>query len=220
MILGEGVNADLVKSFIAGTVVSKYGLVEEQVVAVRDKLAALQPEKAGDAIVQIDHSFSVRGVGTVALGVVKQGKIKKHDEVVIYPDHKKTQVKSVQVHDVDVEDAGPGVRVGLSLKNVEPDDVPRGAIISTSSAIKIEKRLDAEAHLSKYSKRSIVVGDVVNVVAYLNYTPAKVVAGGVAAGGEGRVQLDLEKYVPMLPGRLLLLDPGQKPPRVFGYIDL
>jgi selenocysteine-specific translation elongation factor len=220
LILGEGVNADLVKSFIAGTVVSKYELVEEQVVAVREKLAALQPEKAGDAIVQIDHSFSVRGVGTVALGVVKQGKIKKHDEVIAYPMHKKTQVKSVQVHDVDVEDAGVGVRVGLSLKNVEPEDVPRGAIISTSASIKTEKRIEAEAHLTKYSKRGIVLGDVINVVAYLNYTPAKVVSGSVAAGGSGRVQLDLEKYVPILPGRMLLIDPGQKPPRVFGYINL
>jgi selenocysteine-specific translation elongation factor len=220
MILGEGVNSELVKSFIAGTVVSKYEVVEEQVVAVRDKLVKLQPAGEGEAIVQIDHSFSVRGVGTVALGVVKRGKIKKHDEVIIYPQHKRTQVKSVQVHDIDVEDATPGVRVGLSLKNVEPEDVPRGAIISTSASIKTEKRIDAEAHLTKYSKRGIVLGDVIHVAAYLNYTPARVVSGGVAAGGSGKVLLELEKEVPILPGRMLLLDPGQKPPRVFGYINL
>jgi selenocysteine-specific translation elongation factor len=220
MILGEGVNADVVKSFIAGTVVSKYELVEEQVVAVMEKLVQLQPAGEGEAIVQIDHSFSVRGVGTVALGVVKAGKIKKHDEVIIYPQRKRTQVKSVQVHDVDVEDATPGVRVGLSLKNVEPEDVPRGAIISTSASIKTEKRIEAEAHLTKYSKRGIVLGDVIHVAAYLNYTPARVVSGGVAAGGSGNVLLELEKEVPILSGRLLLLDPGQKPPRVFGYINL
>jgi selenocysteine-specific translation elongation factor len=220
IILGEGVNAEVVKGFTAGTVVAGYETVEEQVVAVREKLAALRPGKEGDPIVQIDHSFSVRGVGTVALGVVKQGTIKKHDEVIVYPSHKRTQVKSVQVHDIDVEEATPGVRVGLSLKNAEPEDVPRGSIISTSSSIKIEKRIEAEAHLSKYSKRGIVVGDVVHAAAHLNYAPAKVVSGGVAAGGSGRVLLELDKEFPLLPGRMLLLDPGQKPPRVFGYANI
>ncbi|MBN2014142.1 MAG: hypothetical protein JW778_03090 [Candidatus Altiarchaeota archaeon] len=220
LILGENVNAELIKSFISGTVAFKYGVVEDQVIAIREKLAEFDLKREGDPVVQIDHSFSVRGVGTVALGVVKQGVVKKHDELIIYPSRKRTQVKSVQVQDIDVEDASAGVRVGLALKGVEAEDVGRGTIISTSSKIRTERRMDAEAFLSRYSPRGLVVGDMFQAAAFLNYVPARVVGGGVAAGGSGKISLEFEKEIPILPGRMLLLDPGQKPPRVFGYINL
>jgi len=52
----------------------------------------------------------------------------------------------------------------------------------------------------------------------LNYVPARVVSGSVSPGCSGRVRLELEKEITWLEGsRIVLLDPGQKRPRVFGY---
>lgn len=43
------------------------------------------PPREGDAIVFIDHSFEVKGVGSVLLGVVHQGAIKVHDALLCFP---------------------------------------------------------------------------------------------------------------------------------------
>jgi len=198
------------------SVIWSYAIVGEQVVAVREKLALLKIESGGDAVVQVDHSFPVKGVGTVALGVVKRGVVRKHDELVIYPGHKKVLVKSVQVHDTDVSEAAAGVRVGLALKDVSPEDVPRGVILSTSESIKTTKNIISSITLSKYSRRSVNEGDAFLCNAFLNYIQCRVVSGSLNPGEAGSLELALEKELPIIPGRLLLLDPGQKMPRILG----
>lgn len=217
IIYGGGFDAEKLKPLLAGTILASYPVLEDQPMAVKERLADFQPNKDGSAVVQIDHSFPVKGVGTVVLGVVKRGVVKRHDSLIVYPQKTKALVKSLQVHDVDVDEAVTGVRVGLALKDVKPEDVPRGSIMSTDASIRISKELDVEAHLSKYSPRGLKEGDVFNANASLNYVPARVVAGSVAPGGMGRLKLALDKEVPMLSNRLLFLDPGQKLPRVFGY---
>jgi len=116
LILGKDITPDSIAKFISGTVVSSYPTADEQVVELRDKLAQLRLGNDGNCMIQVDHSFSVKGVGTVALGVVKKGVVKKHDNLTIYPDRKKASVKSIQVQDLDVSEAAAGVRLGLAMK--------------------------------------------------------------------------------------------------------
>jgi len=74
-----------------------------------------------------------------------------------------------------------------------------------------------KASVSKFSPRSLSVGDSFMISTHLNYVPAKVVDGAIAKGGTGVIEVSLEKKVPLLAGRMLFLDPGQKMPRVFGF---
>jgi selenocysteine-specific translation elongation factor len=217
VIYGDSVNQEAVKPLLAGTLVSSYEVLEDQPMAVKERLASLDLAAAGSAVVQIDHSFPVKGVGTVALGVVKRGVVKKHDNLLIYPGKKRVLVKSLQVHDVDMDDATTGLRVGLALKDIKPEDVPRGSILAADESIKVVRELDAEARVSKYSPRPLKEDDQVIVNSSLNYVPAKVVSGSVPAGGTGRVRLALEKELTLFSGRVALLEPGQKMPRVFGH---
>ena len=83
----------------------------------------------------IDHAFEVKGVGTVALGVIKQGSLKVHDEFQIYPQNKKILVKSIQMHDDSVLDSESPSRVGLALKGIYADDISRGDIVSSPGYI-------------------------------------------------------------------------------------
>jgi selenocysteine-specific translation elongation factor len=217
LILGPDIMAENLKNFLSGTVLSKYQVIEEQVVSIREKLAEDKPEAKGDVVVQIDHSFPVKGVGTVALGVVKQGVLKRHDELTLYPTHVKAQVKSIQVSDVDVEDASRGVRVGIGLKNLRPEDVPRGTILAREGAIQVADTISLNAGISKFSPVSLSVGDAFMISTHLSYVPAKVLDGAIAQGKTGTVKISLERKIPLLPGRMLFLDPGQKMPRVFGF---
>ena len=217
LIIGPNIIADSLKNFLAGTLLSKYPVIEEQVATIRDRLAEYKPEVKGDVIVQIDHSFPVKGVGTVALGVVKQGVLKRHDELTLFPTHVKAQAKSIQVSDVDVEDASRGIRVGIGLKNLRPEDIPRGTILAREGSIHSVDTFSLKASVSKFSPRSLSVGDSFMISTHLNYVPAKVVDGAIAKGGTGVIEVSLEKKVPLLAGRMLFLDPGQKMPRVFGF---
>jgi len=168
-----------------------------------------------DVVLQVDHSFAVKGVGTVALGVVKSGILRRHDELTVFPYGMKAVVKSIQVCDVDVEEAGVGVRVGVAVKNLRPDEIDRGSVLSVGG-VRVSDVFEVDAVLSRYSPRALEVGDVFLASSALNYVPAKVVDGGVSPGGRGRVRIKLDRVVPVISDRILFMDPGMKMPRVFG----
>ncbi len=217
LVLPENVSLSDLMPLIKGTVLEDYSVVEDQIMALRETLAGLEGDTESDVLVQVDHSFTVRGVGTVALGVVKKGIIRKYDEIKIQPGDTTSAVKSMQVHDVDVDHASAGARVGLALKNIKPEDIPRGSMVSKKGNILMSDNLSVEFHLSKYSSRKISEGDIFLVNSALNYVPAKVTEGSVSPGGVERLTLNLEKKIPLPNERVIALDPGQKPPRAFGY---
>lgn len=216
VVLGDGVSANQVSDYVSGSVAESYPLIEEQVVLIREKLALLKPDAAGEAVVQVDHCFSVKGVGTVALGVVKQGTVRKHDELGAFPGEAESTVKSIQVQDTEVLEAGCGVRVGLCLKDVKPENIPRGTLLSTG-AIECASELTLDAYLSKFSPRELNPGDVFMVNASLNYSPAKVREGSVPKGGSGKITLTADKKIPLFPERIILIDPSARIPRVLGH---
>ena len=71
--------------------------------------------------------FTVKGVGTVALGFVLSGTVRVHDQLrpIPGPANLRADVRGIQVNDVDFDSAGRGIRVGLSLRGVEPSDLDR-----------------------------------------------------------------------------------------------
>jgi selenocysteine-specific translation elongation factor len=214
LIQGVNVTQESIEPIIANSIASKYKKIENQPASIREMLAEYKPDTSGEAAVLVDHSFPVKGVGTVALGVVKQGVIRKHDEVTLNPQGGKTLVKSIQVHDTDVSEAQTGVRVGLALKDIKPEDIPRGTILTTNSNIKNASTVEVEIKLSKYSPRPIKPDDTYLAGFLLNYTPAKILEGALQPGQTGKIKIQLEKEIPQIPGRLTLLDPSQKMPRI------
>jgi selenocysteine-specific translation elongation factor len=213
LIPGENKTIESLKPLTKDSVVSGYSQLEWQPALIREKLAEHTINAGGQPTVLIDHSFPVKGVGTVALGVVKCGTIKKHDELTVYPSRTKTLVKSIQVHDTDVAEAQAGIRVGLALKDIKPEELPRGTVISLNPNIKTANTLELNITLSKYSPRELKLGDTLLASAHLNYTPAKILEGQLKPGETGKIHIQLEKEIPLLPGRLTLLDPSQKMPR-------
>jgi len=64
------------------------------------------PPVEGPVMVPIDHSFPVKGVGAVALGVVRRGTLHGHDRLRLWPTPKVLDIRSIQVHDIDRKEAG------------------------------------------------------------------------------------------------------------------
>jgi len=104
--------------------------------------------------VLIDHVFPVKGIGTVILGVVKEGDISAGQmvEIIGYEDvNKKVIIRSIQKHDRVFKTAHVGDRVGLALKgNISPEDVSRSNIIASQGKFVNEKKINANVHINKF----------------------------------------------------------------------
>ncbi len=121
---------DGASSALRGTAVASYRVEERDTTSAAIDLSAASPRvdfPADRPLVYIDRVFTVKGVGTVALGFVLSGMVKVHDQLrpIPGPEGVRADVKGVQVNDVDFQEAGRGIRVGLSLRGVEPKDLDR-----------------------------------------------------------------------------------------------
>ena len=90
----------------------------------------------------VDRSFSVSGFGTVVTGTLWSGTIGAGDQLRLEPSGHDVRVRSVQVHDRDVERADPGQRVAVSLPGVERGEVARGEALVARDGYPISYRLD------------------------------------------------------------------------------
>jgi selenocysteine-specific elongation factor len=90
----------------------------------------------------VDRSFSLRGIGTVVTGTLWSGSIGNGDELRLEPAGRSVRVRSVQVHDRDVERAEAGQRVAVSLPGVERREVKRGDVLVAHGAYPVSYRLD------------------------------------------------------------------------------
>ncbi len=90
----------------------------------------------GPVRVPLDHAFPVKGVGAVALGVVRRGTLRAHDRLRLYPTPKAVEVRSIQVHDVDRKEAAVGERVGVALRGVEADELERGQTLGVDGSLR------------------------------------------------------------------------------------
>jgi selenocysteine-specific elongation factor len=90
----------------------------------------------------VDRSFSLRGIGTVVTGTLWSGSIGNGDELRLEPAGRSVRVRSVQVHDRDVERAEAGQRVAASLPGVERREVKRGDVLVAHGAYPVSYRLD------------------------------------------------------------------------------
>ena len=81
----------------------------------------------------IDKIYSVLGVGTVVSGTIRQGKIKKGDNLLIGPtgtgEFLETSSKSMEMHHYKKDVAEAGEVVGISITGMDVDDIKRGMIL-------------------------------------------------------------------------------------------
>jgi selenocysteine-specific translation elongation factor len=165
---------------IKGTGLEKFEFIEDNPTLLKEQCLAEAAQKTvSDAssvagTVPVDHAFSVKGVGTVILGLVAKGTIKKHDILNILPGTMTTQVRSIQKHDDEFDSASTDDRVGLALKNVEVQDVDRGTVLTNDPSVKTSKTLETQASLVKYWSTPLKAGMVLHLGHWMQFLNCKV----------------------------------------------
>jgi elongation factor 1-alpha len=69
--------------------------------------------------------YKIKGVGDVITGRIEQGTIKAGADIRFYPTDVKGKIFSIEMHHKAVEEAGPGDNVGLSVKGLKKENMPR-----------------------------------------------------------------------------------------------
>jgi len=151
-------------AMIKGTVVEKYIKVDhDKIKEEMDKLEPISNDNSSEMV--IDHCFDVKGVGTVILGKVTNGKIKQYDNLKLYPAGIDVLIKSIQMHDDPVGESVCPARVGLAVKGAKPDEVGRGDVISAEGAVDVKTEIELDFQKSPFYKSEIAEnqGCLVNV---------------------------------------------------------
>ena len=162
------ITEEQLRRFITGSVVEGYDLMEENLPKLRELIMGkaeglIKDEDSPTGGVVIDHHFNVKGIGAVALGVVRWGQIHRHDKLRAHPTEKTAQIRSIQRHDTDFETAETGNRVGLALKNIESSELARGTLLSNDVSVKQASLIDGELELVKYWTKTVETGMAVHI---------------------------------------------------------
>ncbi len=130
------VDEEKLKTLLKNTSVSNFKFLDsiDQLKQEMDRLKSKGCNGGSPPIIPIDHAFDVKGVGTVVLGVVKQGTIKVYDQLKIMPSGKDIVIKSIQMHDDPVDESKSPARVGLAIKGIAAEQVSRGDILCSSDS--------------------------------------------------------------------------------------
>ena len=164
-----------------------------------ESLGAEAREKDGADLARlpIDRVFTLRGAGTIVTGTLWTGALATGDKVNILPGGLEARVRSVQLHNQEVQEARAGTRVALGLTGsaIHHESLTRGQTLvggqgweeSWMLTCKLSVLPDTGWTLEHGQRVRVHLGtaEVLSRVALLN---SKILAGGE----EGWVQLRLE----------------------------
>ncbi|WP_394264688.1 selenocysteine-specific translation elongation factor [Anaerococcus octavius] len=119
-------------------------LIEEKILTTEKK------EDSKSMRMNIDRSFTLKGIGTIITGTLTEGEIYKDHEYMLYPSGKKVKVRSIENHDVPIEVAHKGQRIALNLSNISSNEIERGDIIAQNDSLIRVKNVQTKLSLSKF----------------------------------------------------------------------
>ena len=77
----------------------------------------------------VQDVYTITGHGTVPVGRVETGILKQNMAIVFMPSGAKGEVKKIEMHHQEMEEAIPGDNVGFNVKGVDKKDIKRGDVI-------------------------------------------------------------------------------------------
>src|SRR5215472_9527826 len=118
------------------------------------RLAADVPARDSDALFRlpIDRVFVMKGFGAVVTGTLIAGRIKKEEEVEIFPSRKRARVRGVQVHGASSDQALAGQRTALNLAGVQMEELARGMTLAAPGTLEATQRIEVQLSLLKDAK--------------------------------------------------------------------
>ena len=102
------------------------------------RLSADVPARDTEALFRlpIDRVFTMKGFGAVVTGTLIAGKVKKEEEVEVFPSRKRARVRGVQVHGSTADQAIAGQRTALNLAGVQMEELSRGMALAAPERLR------------------------------------------------------------------------------------
>ncbi|MFB6117315.1 GTPBP1 family GTP-binding protein [Halosegnis sp.] len=98
-----------------------------------ERLPKTDHDADGDFSMYVDRTYSVTGVGAVASGTVRTGRVEAGDELLLGPmsdgSFREVEARSIEMHYHRVDEARAGRIVGIALKGVKEADIERGMVL-------------------------------------------------------------------------------------------
>ncbi|AFV23224.1 elongation factor 1-alpha [Methanolobus psychrophilus R15] len=98
---------------------------------ILESLNALKEPDKPDKLplrIPVQDAYTISGIGTVPVGRVETGIMKKGDSVIFNPSGVTGEVKSIEMHHEEAPQAGPGDNIGWNVRGVGKNDVRRGDV--------------------------------------------------------------------------------------------
>ncbi|MBU5537013.1 MAG: translation elongation factor EF-1 subunit alpha [Candidatus Aenigmatarchaeota archaeon] len=94
-----------------------------------------EPEKPLDKPLRlpVQDVYSITGVGTVPVGRVETGVMKVGDTIIFEPAHVTGEVKSIEIHHQQLQQAVPGDNVGFNVRGVTKEQIKKGDVVGHPS---------------------------------------------------------------------------------------
>lgn len=227
IVLRNYIQEEQLRPLLADTSLQDYDVIEDDPIKIRENIlkeaAKLDPKTDGESCgsVPVDSHFNVKGVGTVVLGSVIDGFVKKHDKLRVLPVNETVVLKSIQKHDVDSDFGIKGDHVGLALRGIESERLDRGYVLTTDNSVKMTKQVNGKATLVKYWPSAIKEGMVMHVGHWMQMVPCRVRSSAGDDWKNPELDIELESEIIHKPGDkaiMMYLEGGKL--RVVGSIIL
>src|SRR5579885_59251 len=174
-----------------------------------ERVASEVPEKdsAGHFRLPVDRVVTVKGFGTVVTGTLVSGRVRKEQEVEVYPLGRRLRVRGLQVYGEPAAEARAGQRTALNLADVEPSELARGMTLSEPGTFAAVRQADCVLELLP-SAKPLKHRAPVHFHAGTEEIEAEVRLFGAAAlapGGRAYARLVLREPALLLPGDRFIL---------------
>lgn len=183
--------------------------VNKLIEALDNCIPAPQRDSDSPLLMPIDSVLSVPGRGTVIIGTIKQGTMKKDDktEILGYGSQIYTTVSTIQVFQAAVPSARAGDHVGVLLRQIKAKSIKRGMILAARNSLKVSNQFSGTVYFLSKSEggRSkpitrgyiqVLFSETWQVTARFDFENEMVMPGESAA-----VTITLLKDMVLLPGQ-------------------
>ena len=173
------------------------------------RLTAEVPARDTEALFRlpIDRVFTMKGFGVVVTGTLIAGKLKKEEEIEVFPGGKRARVRGVQVHGSAADQAIAGQRTALNLAGVQMEELARGMTLAAPGVFESTQKFEVQISLLKDAK-PLRNRARVHFHAFTSETIAEVALRGVTElkpGASAFAQLRTAEPLLLLPGDRAIL---------------
>lgn len=178
----------------------------EEIVRISEQISLR--DASAIARLPIDRVFQLGGIGTIVTGTLVSGTIRKNQELMLYPSGKMARVRSIQVHNQDMEEGRAGQRVAINVTGIKKEEIHRGNTFAQPDSLLESYMADVRLQALKSAERVIRTGMRFHLFVGTHRLLCRVVLldkEELQPGQECLAQLRLESPTPLIKGDRFVL---------------